>query len=93
MNMNLLPLGLASALVLTGCAPIKPQPNLNVSSPASPSAPEGAYAMASPVLMSGTNYAMAPQPEEQQTPHHEHGADHKPPASQGHEHHDHQSPK
>ncbi len=88
MNMNLFLLGLASALVLTGCAPLKPQPTLNASSPASPSAPEGAYAMASPVLMAGTNYALPPQPEQQPNSDHSAHGQTKQPA-QGHEHHEH----
>jgi uncharacterized protein YceK len=87
MNMNLLLLGLAFALVLTGCASIKPQPSLNASGPASPNAAEGAYAMASPVLMAGTNYALPPQPEQQPNSDHSTHGQAKQPA-QGHEHHE-----
>ncbi len=88
MNMNLLSSCLAFALVLTGCAPIKPQLTLNAAEPANPNAPEGAYAMASPVLMAGTNHAFPSQPEQQQNSDHSAHDESKKPA-QGHEHHEH----
>src|SRR5437660_700592 len=62
--MNLLPSTLVLALVLAGCAPFK-QPPLSHSSPASPNAAETSSPAPVSFLMSGNNYAMAPEGEGQ----------------------------
>jgi hypothetical protein len=81
---------LAVALIAAGCARFPGGPSGG--SPANPQAPEAAIPPASPILMSGTNYAMVPQPEQQKTPHHEHTTDQHQTAP-AHEHHHEDSPK
>jgi hypothetical protein len=80
-------------LALAGCASPN-QPALSRSNPADPHAAE-ALSAAAPVLMTGTNYAMAPQPEQPQPPNREHGPATKQSPSQDDAHHEHQheSPK
>ena len=63
---NLFNLTLAAfSLGLVGCAQIAPPSKLSLSNPASPHAVEAGYPAAKPVLMTGNNYAMCPEGEEQ----------------------------
>ena len=55
----------AFSLGLVGCAQIAPPSKLSLSDPASPEAAEAIYPAAMPVLMTGTNYAMSPEGQEQ----------------------------
>ena len=55
----------AFSLGLVGCAQIAPPSKLSLSDPASPNAAEAGYPAAMPVLMTGNNYAMAPEGEGQ----------------------------
>ena len=63
---NLFNLTLAAfSLGLVGCAQIAPPSKLSLSNPASSNAAEAAYPAAMPVLITGNNYAMSPEGEEQ----------------------------
>src|SRR5882724_513165 len=63
---NLFNLTLAAfSLGLVGCAQIAPPSKLSLSNPASPNAAEAGYPAAMPVLMTGNNYAMSPEGEQQ----------------------------
>src|SRR5207244_400708 len=54
---------LAITLASAGCVALPTQPRLAASNPASPNAPEAAFPLAAPLLMTGNNYAMAPEGE------------------------------
>jgi len=56
---------LAMALASAGCVALPTQPRLADSNPASPKAPEAVFRPATPLLMSGNNYAMSPEGEGQ----------------------------
>ena len=80
----------ALAIALAGCAPLAVQHHLSASNPGSPDAMEALYPMAVPVLMAGTNYAMAPEAEGEEMHHHEESSPQKRPApSTQNPHHDH----
>ena len=52
---------LAMTLASAGCMALPTQPRLADSNPASPNAPEAVFPPATPLLMSGNNYAMSPE--------------------------------
>ena len=75
-----------AALALTGCAGVVLPPSLSANSPASPEALEGSYPAAMPRLMTGTNFAMSPQADEQPTPGHGEMKMDKPTPDKPHDH-------
>ncbi len=99
----LVPLG----FLLSGCVPLTTETRLSPSNPANPSAGDGAYAAAGPVLMTGNSYAMGPEAESAEMNMGEHGGHGaqpmKMPQHEGHEktaakpgehdHHEHKAPQ
>lgn len=88
------------ALAAAGCAAIPSHTQLSTSNPASLYASEAAFPAAQPILMTGENYAMAPQAEgksmemdmQKDMPAPQHG-DQKPAIPHPHEHHQDNSTK
>lgn len=84
---------LTAAFAITGCVSSPPTPPVSASNPANPRASEAASPVPQRVLMTGENYAMAPQAEAQpmememkhEAPAHQHGE--QKPAPHQHEHH------
>ena len=76
-------------LLLAGCIPLTTQTRLAPASPANPSAAEGAYPAAVPLLTTGNNYAMAREAEGAEMNMGEHGGHGaqpmKMPGHEGHE--------
>ena len=85
-------LTLITIALLAGCARVMTPSTLTRSSPANPGAPEAIYSRDMPVLMRGTNDALRPQVEKEESAHHEHGSTGQAP-SKAHGEHEHEIPK
>ena len=78
-------------LAVVGCVPLSTQTRVAASNPASPNAPEAAYPTAFPILMAGTNFALAPQAEEKAATEHQHNQN-KSTRPAEHKHHQDNAP-